>query len=208
MGALPPPGLYPDPRGISGQVYWDGQEWHLTPAPRKASPVQTAAIAIVAVAIVGVVSIVGYMAWHKQAAIQRSDEASQSTVQAPLQQPVVNLNREVRDGKLAFVVTNVDTSNVATGPGTYVNVHMTVKNTGDRPRTFWADNQRLWSEGQPFFPDSKAAARTGASNVKINPGNSASVVVSFDIPDGTAAVDTIELHDTALSQGVNISLRP
>lgn len=205
MGGLPPPGLYPDPRGTPGQVYWDGQEWHLTPAPRKMSPLQAAAIAIVAVAILGVVSILGYMAWHNHTA---TDQANQSTAQAPVQKPVANLNREVRDGKLAFVVTNVDTSQDAIGPGTYVNVHLTIKNTGDRPRTFWADNQRLWSDGQPFFPDSRAAAKTGASNVTISPGNSASVVVSFDIPDGTPAVDTVELHDTALSDGVNITLRP
>ncbi|HEX4559941.1 MAG TPA: DUF4352 domain-containing protein [Mycobacterium sp.] len=190
---------------------------------RKTSPAQTAVIVIVigAVAIVGMVALLVHKTSKNPTATDSSHETSQSTTDTPALQRLsgVNLNREARDGKLAFVVTAVDTSKVTSEPnhqstpmtskGTYVNVHMTVKNTDDRPRTFWADNQRLWIQGQPFFPDSTAAHSTGAAKVKINPGNSATVVVSFDIPDGTTtAVDAVELHDTAMSAGVTVIPRP
>jgi hypothetical protein len=76
---------------------------------------------------------------------------------------------------------------------------MTVKNVGNRPMTFWADNQRLWIGGRWFVPD-KAAT----SSVKLDPGKSDTVVLSFAVPAGNTAVDSIELHDAALSAGITV----
>ncbi|GAC1395688.1 MAG: hypothetical protein NVS4B6_01950 [Mycobacterium sp.] len=116
------------------------------------------------------------------------------------------LNQEARDGQLSFVVTSVDTTNVS--QGTVVNVHMTVKNVGKRAAEFWATNQRIWVGGRSIMPDVQETAKAGATSVKINPGASATVVVSFDVPADNTTVETIELHDAALSAGVNVVPRP
>jgi archaellum component FlaG (FlaF/FlaG flagellin family) len=128
------------------------------------------------------------------------------------------VNQEGRDGKFAFVVTSVDPAKTAHDPsnpsiqqsaqGMYVNVHLTVKNVGNRPQTFFADNQRLWVGDRHFIPDGMAAVWAKASSVRIDPGSSITAVVSFDVPDGTTGADTVELHDSALSPGVQVLSRP
>ena len=203
--APPPPGWYPDPRGIQGQVYWDGQQWQFPPTPpHKSRRLQTIVVAVLiaAIAALGILTHLGHRA-HKSTT-QTSAQSGQSS-SAP-QPPQVKLNQEARDGQLSFMVTSVDTSNVA--QGTAVNVHMTVKNVGNRPATFWANNQRVWIGGRSIMPDVQATAKAGAASVKINPSASATVVVSFDVPADNSTVETIELHDAALSAGVNVVPRP
>lgn len=207
--APPPPGWYPDPRGTQGQVYWDGQQWQfppVPPAPHKSRRLQTTVVAVViaAIAILGILTHLGH-GTHKSASTQSSALSGQPSA-APAQPSQVKLNQEARDGQLSFVVTSVDTSNVA--QGTAVNVHLTVKNTGNRPATFWANNQRVWIGGRSIMPDAQATAKAGATSVKINPGDSATIVVSFDVPADNTTVETIELHDAALSAGVNVVPRP
>ena len=114
----------------------------------------------------------------------------------------MKLNQEARDGNLAFMVTAVDTAQQT------VNVHLTVKNVGNRPAVFWTDNQRLWIGDRWFVPDKTAAAKAGTSSVKLDPGKSATVVVPFGVPAGNAAVDSIELHDAAVSAGITVVPRP
>jgi len=194
-----PPGWYPDPRGGPDQAYWDGQQWQFPPAKRKSSRAMVIAILFgVVVAAVGVLymSAVGQHAIRKSQSTQSSDQsAAPPTPQQPAQ---VKLNQEARDGNLSFVVTAVDTTDTA------VNVHLTVKNVGNRPTVFWANNQRLWIAGQWFVPDKAATAKAGAASVKLDPGKSSTVEVSFTVPAGSAAVDTIELHDSGLSAGISV----
>ena len=44
--------------------------------------------------------------------------------------------------------------------------------------------------------------------MKLEPGKWATVVVPFTVPTGSAAVDVIELHDAAVSPGINVVPRP
>jgi archaellum component FlaG (FlaF/FlaG flagellin family) len=201
--AAPPPGWYPDPRGNQGQVYWDGQQWQFPPEPPKKRRLQTIVVAVIisAIAVLGILTHLGHRA-HKST--QSSAQSSEST--APAQAPQVKLNQEARDGQLSFTVTSVDTSNVA--QGTAVNVHMTVKNVGSRPATFWTNNQRVWIGGRSIMPDVQATAKAGPTSLRINPGDSATSVVTFDVPADNTTVETIELHDAALSAGVNVVPRP
>lgn len=147
------------------------------------------------------VSPLGQKVMHKSRSTQSS--APSSPVPAAPQQPShVKLNQEGRDGNLAFTVTSVESH------GTSIDVHLTVKNVGNRPTIFWTDNQRLWISGKWFVPDKAAAAKAGTSSVKLEPGKSATVLVPFTVPAGSAAVDTIELHDAAVSAGVSVVPRP
>ena len=165
---------------------------------------------------------IGFAVNHKTSCGSTATDSSHQSSSAPgapaSQPPLAGLNQEVRDGRFAFVVTSVDTAKTAHDPtnpsiqqtaqGTYVNVHLTVKNIGNRPQTSFADNQRLWVGDRYFIPDRMAAVWAGASNVRINPGSSITAVVSFDVPDGTTGADTVELHDSALSSGVKVIARP
>jgi archaellum component FlaG (FlaF/FlaG flagellin family) len=204
--AAPPPGWYPDPRGSQGQAYWDGQQWQFPPTPHKSRRLQTIVVAVViaAIALLGILTHLGHRT-HKSTSAQSSALSGQPSA-GPAQPSQVKLNQEARDGQLSFVVTSVDTSNVA--QGTAVNVHLTVRNVGNRPATFWANNQRVWIGGRSIMPDVQATAKAGAASVKVDPGASATVVVSFDVPADNSTVETIELHDAALSAGVNVVPRP
>jgi hypothetical protein len=148
------------------------------------------------------VSPLGQKALNKSKSTQSSAESNQSTTAPAPGLAEVKLNQEGRDGNLAFVVTAVDTVQQT------VNVHLTVKNVGNRPAVFWTDNQRLWIGDHWFVPDKAAATKAGTSSVKLDPGKSATVVVPFGVPAGNTAVDSIELHDAAVSAGISVVPRP
>jgi len=44
--------------------------------------------------------------------------------------------------------------------------------------------------------------------VKLDPGKSATAVVSFGVPAENSAVDSVELHDAAVSAGISVVPRP
>jgi Domain of unknown function (DUF4352) len=86
----------------------------------------------------------------------------------------------------------------------YINVLLSVKNTGNEAQSYFARDQHLIIKGNKF----DAAPITGApgDGDNINPGlGIAKTVVSFDVPVG-AAPEAIELHDSVFSGGVKVSL--
>jgi Domain of unknown function (DUF4352) len=133
---------------------------------------------------------------------------------------VPTLNQPVRDGKFEFVVTAVSCGHEeivngflrAQPQGRFCVVDLTVANIGTEPRHFADGNQRAYG------PDGKwYAADTGAGVVAngngeawwnvINPGNSVAAKVVFDLTPGTT-IATLELHDSALSGGVKVTVSP
>jgi hypothetical protein len=143
-----------------------------------------------------------------------SSSGSSSSAPAPAAAAV---GQEVRDGKFAFTVSSVDTSDIAGDPGNefervhaqgkFINVHMTVTNTGDQPQTFSASDQKLNVGGKQFGPNNEAAIWTHSLNVDINPGNSIPAVISFDVPPASATEGgVLELHDSGLSGGTKVNL--
>lgn len=214
----PPPaaGWYPDPSG-QGQRYWDGSNWGPT-APTASgtnAPVEKKRrwpwiVVAVFVAIIAIAAIGG----NDSKNANTSSSGSSGSSPAPA---AASVGQEVRDGKFAFTVTSVDTSDIAGDPsnqfervqaqGKFINVQMTVVNTGDRPQTFSASDQKLIAGGKQFGPNNEAALWTHSWNVEINPGNSIPAVISFDVPPGSAATGgVLELHDSALSGGAKVNL--
>ena len=103
----------------------------------------------------------------------------------------------VVDGDFEFVVNGVQTgvSNVGgewgqSAQGEYTIVTMTVKNIGDRPNMFSAgsDIVGMDSKGREFSNDTTAGiyANDDAEGflTEINPGNSVTANVVFDLPAG------------------------
>ena len=87
---------------------------------------------------------------------------------------------------------------------------ITVKNIGNKARTFTSSNQSAYNAaGQKYEADSAAGIyleyESRAFLEDINPGNSVNGIVVFDIPkDGQIA--KLELHDSAFSGGVVVNV--
>lgn len=96
-----------------------------------------------------------------------------------------------------------------TAQGQFCIIDLTVTNTGDEPQSFFGDNATLFNaEGQEFSADTEAAVYledSASIYEEINPGDTLSSKVVFDVPAGTVPT-AIELHDSAFSGGVTVNL--
>ncbi|MBI1759527.1 MAG: DUF4352 domain-containing protein [Actinobacteria bacterium] len=124
----------------------------------------------------------------------------------------------IRDGKFEFTVVAVK-QGVAqlgnqyvstTAQGQFVLVTVKVENVGTVSQMFDGSNLYLYDTQGRKFEASLAAAIYLGDQAKsflndINPGNAVTGVVAFDIPKG-AKLARLELHDSVLSGGVDISL--
>lgn len=129
------------------------------------------------------------------------------------------IGSEARDGKFAFTVNGIECGSDSVGQdfmqedaqGKYCLLDVRVENIGDEAQFLFADNQYLYdADGREFSADSMAtiAANGDGSGVfadEINPGNSVEGVIVFDVPEG-AEIVRAELHDSALSGGVEVDL--
>ncbi|MFG2005385.1 DUF4352 domain-containing protein [Spirillospora sp. NPDC048911] len=132
----------------------------------------------------------------------------------------VRVGQEARDGKFAFTITKVrpGVRKVGSGilaqkpQGEFVLVAVTVRNIGDEAQMFIDTEQKAAdSGGKEFTPSTEAAVvlnqKTGAFLSDINPGNSVKGLLAFDVPTGTRLA-SLELHDSAFSDGVKVTLTP
>ena len=129
------------------------------------------------------------------------------------------LNTPVVDGKFTFTVTGFECGIPSVGSdmlgetaqGQFCRVGLVVENTGNEPQYMFADNQKAFdAEGREFSPSTSAMIYDGDAGAawmtEINPGNSITGSLLFDIPAG-ATLTSIELHDSAFSGGVKVSLQ-
>ncbi|MDK3256564.1 DUF4352 domain-containing protein [Blastococcus capsensis] len=122
------------------------------------------------------------------------------------------------DGDFSFVVSGVDCSLTRIGNSTFGTdaqgqfcvVEVAVTNVGDSAQSFFGDNAKLFNaQGQEFSADTEAAIYLEDSSSiyeEINPGNTLNSKVVFDVPAGTTPT-SVELHDSAFSGGVTVSLQ-
>ncbi|MFD9663435.1 DUF4352 domain-containing protein [Rhodococcus sp. NPDC059968] len=125
---------------------------------------------------------------------------------------------EVRDGKFAFVVTDMESGLSTIGressmfsekaEGQFVVVHVDVTNISKQPQYYSSLNQVLVDEqGREFTNDSGAEFSLEGDDEgdgDINPGITRSTRVVFDIPIGTVPV-ALEVHDSMFSNGARVS---
>jgi hypothetical protein len=125
----------------------------------------------------------------------------------------------VRDGKFQFTITKVTHAKRAgnrylgqRAQGEYTILYITVTNIGNVAQNLDDSAQFVYdAHGRKFSADSTAdICINGSSNSvffnQINPGNSVRGKIAFDLPKGDTAVKA-ELHDSAFSGGVTVSLR-
>lgn len=153
------------------------------------------------------------------AATNTSGETSSESKDASGETKLPVIGEAVTDGKFTFTVTGIECGIAsvgdefagATAQGQYCRVAVTILNSGKEPQTMFADNQKLFdTEGREFSPDTSAMIWDGDNGKawmeEINPGNTLNGALLFDLP-AAATPSTIELHDSAFSKGVTVSLQ-
>lgn len=132
--------------------------------------------------------------------------------------PAVGIGMPARDGQFEFVVQSVETGLPTVGEGfleeqaqgVFTIVTLTVTNIGDEPRTFTFGNQSgLDSQGRTIDANTIASTSINEGTLgfleDINPGNSITVKVAYDLPP-TEQLTAAELHDSIFSFGVLVAL--
>ncbi len=130
------------------------------------------------------------------------------------------MNQPVRDGEFQFTVTKVANGGKSVGAkyveekaqGEWQLVTMTVKNIGTTAQLFNASDQKAFGTGEATYSASSLGSIAANGTVdsgfltEINPGNSVSGQVAFDVPVGTV-LTKLELHDSMFSGGVSVQLK-
>lgn len=132
---------------------------------------------------------------------------------------IAKIGEAVKDGKFEFTVNKMTCGEASVGgeylkeeaQGQFCRINVTVKNIGNEAQTLSHSDQYAYNAAeQKFSANSTAAiyANSGSSTWydSINPGNTVTGDIFFDIPKDTTPV-TIELHDSAFSGGVKVSLQ-
>ena len=122
----------------------------------------------------------------------------------------------VRDGHFEFVVTGLEAPGAIYQPegllkdeanGAWLVIYVTVENVGDREQAFLAGNQKILWDGKEY--GGEGFTWNGTNVEDLNPGVALEATLMFDVPDGfpnLGAGTILELHDSAFSGGVSVSL--
>ncbi|MBO4208640.1 DUF4352 domain-containing protein [Micromonospora echinofusca] len=128
------------------------------------------------------------------------------------------IGQPARDGKFEFTVksskcgaTKIGSDLVSSkAQGQFCLVTINVKNIGKEPQTLDGSSQKAYAaDGTEYSTDTEAGlyANQGQSTFfeEINPGNQVTGVFVFDVPKNVK-LTKLELHDSAFSGGVTVSL--
>lgn len=189
------------------------------PAPRKRHRVRNTILAGLG-AVVLLIIVISVASGGGGTPSPSAPPAQQAAKATPAK--TIGVGSKARDGKFEFTVTSVsqqksvgDTSygGGQTAQGEYTILHVTVTNISDAPQTLSDTDQYVFDgRSRKFNADSQADIQIGglqsSNNVlfqDINPGNTVSGQLAFDLPHGSTAARA-ELHDSPFSGGVAVSL--
>ncbi len=146
---------------------------------------------------------------------KRSDTAKTNSKPA-----MAKVGEVARDGKFEFTVASMECGKTSVGTNEYLTkqaqgqfclVNVTVKNIGNEAQTFDSSSQYLYDAANAkFSADGTASLYANPQGStflnQINPGNSVTGILVFDLPKDKTPT-TAELHDSAFSGGIKISLQ-
>ncbi|HEY0487658.1 MAG TPA: DUF4352 domain-containing protein [Mycobacteriales bacterium] len=131
---------------------------------------------------------------------------------------VGRIGKPVRDGNFEFTVKNVKCGAARVGSqylgkkaqGQFCVVTLAVKNIKNDPQMLSDSDQKAFVGTASYEADSEAGVYTNGNENSVflnnvNPGNSVTGKVVFDIPKGKK-LTAIELHDSGFSGGVRVDL--
>jgi hypothetical protein len=133
---------------------------------------------------------------------------------------LAKIGEAANDGKFSFTVNSFKCGETSVGDqylsknaqGQYCRLNISVKNIGNEAQTLDTDSQYLYNaSGQKYSSDSTATVYAAPSSnspwyASVNPGNTITGDILFDVPKDSVPI-TAELHDSALSGGVKVSLQ-
>lgn len=145
---------------------------------------------------------------------------SGSSVKTESKETVAKVGEPARDGKFEFTVKSVTCGKSSVGTnqyltktaqGQYCLMDLTIKNIGNEKQSLLSSDQKLFNAaGQEYSADDTATMYNSTDTAStwyndINPGNSVSGVIVFDLPKDQTPVSA-ELHDSAFSNGIKVTL--
>lgn len=132
---------------------------------------------------------------------------------------LAKIGQPVRDGKFEFTVNKQTCGQTSVGDqyvnktaqGQYCVLSITVKNIGNEAQTFDSSNEYVYdASNNKLSADGTASSYDNSGDEaflnEINPGNSVTGNVVFDVPKTITPI-TAELHDSGFSGGVKVSLQ-
>jgi len=173
---------------------------------------------ITVIGVIVLLAIIGGAAGGGNKSTTSSSGSKDTKTQAKAE--TAKVGQAANDGKFEFTVTSVECGKASVGAnqyltktaqGQYCLLNVSVKNIGDQAQSLVSSNQYLLNaSGQKYSADDTATLYNAPNGTSwyndINPGNSVTGAIVFDIPkDQTPA--TAELHDSAFSGGVKVNLQ-
>lgn len=178
---------------------------------------------LVVLAIIGAAANGGNKTNNNQAN-NTSGKAAATTSNNSSAAAMPKINQPASDGKFQFVITSFtcgetqvtqpDAPDITSqAQGQFCSMSLTVKNIGTVAQDFDASSQYIYDNGSKQYSYSSDATITANPTSSqfpvletVNPGNSISGIVVFDIPKGVTPL-TATMHDSAASGGVKVSLQ-
>jgi hypothetical protein len=149
---------------------------------------------------------------------EKAADVSTKTSSEP-ESTTAGIGQPARDGRFEFTVNSIKCGVTTAGKdfltksaqGQYCLLNVTVKNIEDQSQSLFSSNQYLFDgQNRKFTADDTAgiyASPQGSSwYSEINPGNSVTGDIYFDVPKD-AEVVSAELHDSAFSGGIKVNLK-
>ena len=188
------------------------------PQPQRRPPLKPLYAVLLGLGAIVVLLVVG-------AAAQRYTTKESAAATAPpaksakTPQNTPGVGAAVRDGKFEFVVSRVDCTHTTLGQehlkrtakGKFCVVSLSARNIGDGAQFFLSYAQKgLDAAGTEYGVDEIADLYVNKDTKtfvdRVTPGERVAGKIVFDIPR-TATLTTLELHDSLLSGGVQVSCR-
>lgn len=128
------------------------------------------------------------------------------------------IGEPVRDGKFEFTITGFSCGATSVGDNPYLKktaqgqfclLNLTVKNISTEAQIFDSSSEYLYASTSKYSADGSASIYVNPQGStflnQINPGNSVTGTVVFDVPLGVSP-NIADLHDSPYSAGVKVNL--
>jgi len=174
------------------------------------------------IGIVVLLAIIGGAAGGSSKSNTSSNSGDNKTAETKTEDraKVAKIGEVANDGKFQFTVASVECGKASAGTNQYLTkqaqgqfcfVNVTVKNIGSEAQTLDSSSQCLFDAANAKYSTDGTASLyanpEGSTFLnQINPGNSVTGIVVFDLPKDKTPV-TAELHNGAFSGGVKVNLQ-